>query len=112
LCTVAWMALIFFLSSFHDLRSPLPTLWDTLLRKSVHAGEYAVLYFFLWQALEKQKNRVLTTMLITLAYAMSDELHQGFVSGRHPAVLDVCIDFTGALLAAALLKPRSERGLS
>ena len=34
-------------------------------------------------------------------YAVTDELHQGFVGGRHPAVTDVCIDSSG--VAAGVL---------
>ena len=36
-------------------------------------------------------------------YAASDELHQGFVAGRHPSALDVAIDASGALLALVIV---------
>ena len=45
---------------------------------------------------------------LTVLYAVSDEIHQGFTAGRHPAAADVAIDAAGAvaLLAAAVLLPR------
>jgi VanZ family protein len=35
-------------------------------------------------------------------YALTDELHQGAVSGRHASPVDVAIDATGAVIAVAL----------
>lgn len=37
-----------------------------------------------------------------LLYAISDEVHQSFVSGRNAAVVDVMIDMTGVLFAVWL----------
>jgi len=34
-------------------------------------------------------------LAVAVLYAITDELHQGFVAGRHPAVVDVGIDATG-----------------
>ena len=41
--------------------------------------------------------------VLTVLYAASDELHQGFVAGRHPSAVDVAIDASGALLALVIL---------
>ena len=73
---VAWAALIFVLSSLHSLDSGLGA-WDEVLRKLAHATEYAVLGALLVRALE----RPLPAFALGLAYAVSDELHQHFVSG-------------------------------
>ena len=50
---------------------------------------------------------------LAVLYAASDELHPGFVAGRHPSALDVAIDAGGALLAlAAVGRIRSDRSRS
>ena len=36
-------------------------------------------------------------------YAISDELHQGFVGGRYPAVMDVCIDSSGVIVGVLIM---------
>jgi VanZ family protein len=40
-------------------------------------------------------------LLLTILYAMTDEVHQGGVTGRHLSGVDVGIDATGALIALA-----------
>ena len=37
-------------------------------------------------------------MVLTAAYAATDEFHQSFTSGRHSSPVDVAIDTVGALL--------------
>ena len=39
-----------------------------------------------------------------IAFACGDEYHQSFVGGRTPAVKDVCIDSTGALIGILLVQ--------
>ena len=75
---VAWAAVIFALSAVPDLGTGLGD-WDTVLRKGAHASEYAVLALLLYRAL----GRELPAFLIGFAYAVSDEIHQAFVTGRH-----------------------------
>ena len=40
-------------------------------------------------------------LVLTILYAISDELHQGLVAGRHASASDVVIDGIGAVLAVA-----------
>ena len=40
---------------------------------------------------------------LAVLHAASDELHQGFVAGRHPSAVDVAIDASGALHALLIL---------
>ena len=40
-------------------------------------------------------------MALAVLYAITDELHQGFVAGRHPSAVDVGIEAAGALIAVA-----------
>jgi len=90
---VAWAAVIFALSSIPHLGTGLGT-WDTILRKGAHVTEYAILGLLLMRAM----GRELPAFLLGIAYAITDEVHQHFVSGRHSSPLDVAIDSTGVLI--------------
>jgi VanZ family protein len=99
---LAVMALIFALSATPDLSSGLGT-WDTVLRKLAHITIFAVL----WLALARATcwRRPILATVIALLYAVSDELHQSFVEGRHGTPVDVAIDAFGigvAVLAWAV----------
>ena len=87
---VAWAAVIFALSSIPHLSSGLGT-WDYVLRKCAHVTEYAILGALLLRAL----GREVPAFLAALAYAVTDEVHQHFVRGRHPSPIDVAIDAVG-----------------
>jgi len=79
---------------------------DTVLRKLVHFGEYAVLCALWWRALRTKltgDRALLIAIAVTSAYAASDELHQSFVDGRHGTPVDWLIDTAGALTAAVLI---------
>lgn len=90
---VAWAVVIFAFSSVPSLSTELGT-WDTVLRKLAHLAEYAVLGALLCRAVRRPGLAVALAAL----YAVTDEIHQTFVEGRHGAPLDVAIDTTGALL--------------
>jgi VanZ family protein len=90
---VAWAALIFAFSSIPSLSSGLGT-WDTVLRKGAHLAEYAVLGALLVRAL----GRDAPALLAGVAYAVTDELHQHFVAGRHASPVDIGIDAIGVAL--------------
>lgn len=110
--SLAWMGLIFYLSSIPDLRSSLPGSWDLILRKFAHAGEYAVLYFLVRKTIasgraETAGERIwpdLMVLAISLMYAVSDEWHQSLVVGRSSSVVDVMIDAIGIVLSAAYIR--------
>ena len=87
---VAWAGLIFVLSSIPDLGTGLGT-WDLVLRKVAHAAEYAVLGFLLLRALGRES----VALVVGIAYAASDELHQHVVPGRQGSPLDVLLDSVG-----------------
>jgi VanZ family protein len=90
---VLWAAVIFALSSIPSLGTGLGT-WDLVLRKAAHMTEYAVLAFLLIRALGREASAVALGVL----YAVSDELHQSFVRGRHASPVDVAIDTVGLLI--------------
>ncbi|HET9325083.1 MAG TPA: VanZ family protein [Gaiellaceae bacterium] len=94
---VAWAAVIFVLSSIPGLGTGLGT-WDLVLRKLAHATEFAILAALLVRAVRDPRWAV----AIGVAYAITDEIHQSFVSGRHGAPLDVVIDSAGVAVGAFL----------
>jgi VanZ family protein len=70
----------------------------TTCRKLWHVAEYAILAVLWERALRPSPRAVSWALLATVAYAVLDELRQGLVPNREPAVLDVGIDAGGALL--------------
>jgi VanZ family protein len=96
---VLWAGLIFGLSSIPSLNSGLGT-WDEVLRKFAHVAEYTILGVLLLRAL----GRELLALLIGIAYAASDELHQHFVAGRHGSPVDTAIDAAGLLIGIVLAR--------
>jgi len=93
---LALMGVIFLLSAQPDLSSGLGA-WDLVLRKAAHMAEYGLLVLLWWRALRTRSPA--PAIAIALAYAVSDELHQSFVEGRHGSPLDVGIDAAGVALA-------------
>jgi VanZ family protein len=89
----AWAAVIFTLSSIPHLGTGLGT-WDTILRKGAHVTEYAILGLLLLRAVAREG----PAFLLGVAYAVTDEVHQHFVSGRHASPIDVAIDSAGILV--------------
>ena len=96
---LALMALIFVLSAQPNLSSGLGG-WDLILRKAAHMTEYGVLALLWWRALRTRSP--VPGMLVALAYSVTDEVHQTFVTGRHGAPVDVLIDGVGIALAVVL----------
>jgi hypothetical protein len=88
----AWAAVIFALSSVPSLDSGLG--WDFALRKVAHLTEYAVLGALLARALD----RAAPALVLGVAYAVTDEIHQHFVRGRNGNPVDVAIDALGVAL--------------
>jgi VanZ family protein len=114
-----WAAIIFFFSANPDpyrflpasWRSavPLPTLTNSsaaeLLGQLMHLLEYGVLAFLVYRALHRKNplpKIVLVVLILSMSYALSDEIHQLFVPGRTFQVIDLFIDLLGSLLGVYL----------
>jgi VanZ family protein len=73
-----------------------------IVRKTGHVVEYAVLAVLVWWALGGGARRtwqprfVAGALAIAVAYAITDEFHQSFVSTRQGSWPDVLIDAGGA----------------
>ena len=93
---LAVMAVIFALSATPDLSSGLGG-WDLLLRKLAHITVFGVLWLTLARAMRWR--RPVLAAVIAILYAISDEVHQSFVEGRHGSPVDVAIDTAGIALA-------------
>jgi VanZ family protein len=100
---VAYMALIFYLSSLHQ--APLP---QGMSDKAGHSLGYVGLGFLVTRAIAGGVPRRITlkqallAIVVTTAYGATDEYHQRFVAGRSAELADLYADGAGACAAAAL----------
>lgn len=103
---IVWAVLIFTLSSQQVLPSFELSVLDFIFKKTAHIGVYAVLYLLLFMAGKKTwpKNKDfdarlwLLPLALSLIYAISDELHQSTVPGRHATLRDISYDMLGVSL--------------
>jgi VanZ family protein len=103
---VAWAALIFALSAQPNLRFVPDQGSDFVIRKLGHMGVFGILALLVWSAVAQTsslRRPWAWALAITVLFAGTDELHQGLVAGRHPSIVDVAIDGTGALVALAVV---------
>jgi len=101
LITVAYMGLIYFLSSLSGDRLPGLTHGSD---KIIHACAYAVMSFLCFHSLSSsgiKRHCFLIVLLLTSIYAVSDEFHQYFVPGREASTGDLIADFIGAFIGSS-----------
>ena len=81
-------------------------LLSLLVRKAAHMGEYAVLAMLSARAFRRSgaKRPLLSALLLSAAYAASDEFHQAFVPERGPSPVDVAIDCAGAAIGLCCVR--------
>lgn len=124
---VVWMALIFYLShqpggesshlsggvlTFIHALIPMFDLHEnewihTFVRKGAHLGAYLILGALFMIALRSSyqttlRKRAFIAFISSFLYAISDEVHQLFVSGRSGQVTDVLIDSLGAAIGIGI----------
>jgi VanZ family protein len=103
---LAWMALIFVLSSVSGLRVSEDAGVDRPFRVLGHLSTYAVLAALVLYALGgRRRPRAVHAAIayaVTLAYGLSDEFHQSFVPNRTGRLDDVVTDAIGAAIGLAL----------
>lgn len=85
---------------------------QTVVRKSSHAIEYAILGLLFWRARRKsfsnssaawQWRDAGIAIVFCAFYAATDEFHQTFVAGRQGSPWDVLLDISGAVAGMILL---------
>jgi VanZ family protein len=128
LTTVAWAALVFYVSTeqfgpdfsqrlvaqvltlLHIAASPRTLdILDTLFRKGAHVTEYGMLAFLVYGSFGEQQpfrwrlRQAVWCIGIVGLYSLTDEFHQRFVSGRHASLVDCGIDVAGAAIAVGLI---------
>jgi VanZ family protein len=101
------MAAIFAFSSVPSEDMPSFGLIDLLVKKGGHALGYGLLALTYLHGLKGESSEIVprqlfVAWLLATLYSATDEFHQSFVPGRHPAVTDVIIDSVGAVLAVLL----------
>ena len=73
------------------------------VRKAAHVIEYTALCILLYLEFAGEAHAGWRAALITVLYAISDEIHQLFVPGRAGLIVDVLIDSIGAGLGLLLI---------
>ena len=77
--------------------------YQLFVRKGAHFVEYAILAFLVMNMLfifEVKSKTLLISAIICILYAVSDELHQYFVSERSGNVIDVMWDSSASLITS------------
>lgn len=97
------MMVIFWASHTPSTSLPNFGFWNTLVKKGGHALGYGLLALAYLRILAGRfKCAGWLALLLTLMYAISDEIHQYFTPGRNPSWMDVIVDLAGACLAVIL----------
>ena len=102
---IAYMAAIFLVSA-----NPSPPMPARVSDKALHLVAYFGLAALAFRAVSGgltapiSWRSTMTALVITIGYAITDELHQSFVPGRSADVYDVIADAAGAFLAPIALK--------
>lgn len=98
------MTIIFVLSSRQSINVSDTKAVNFSLFKTLHILEYAFLYFLLFRAFRKslkkqnQNKALIFAMIVSLLYAVSDEIHQSFTPTREPSIRDITFDAIGIYL--------------
>ena len=104
---ILMMSAIFAFSSIPSTEMPNFGLVDILVKKGGHALGYGLLALTYLRGLKGENSEAVSRQLfiawvLATLYSATDEIHQSFVPGRHPAVTDVIIDSVGAASALFL----------
>ena len=100
---VLMMAVIFAFSSRASAELPNFGNWDYYVKKGGHALGYGLLALVYWRGLGLERGKKWFAWGLAICYAITDEIHQSFVPGRHPSLVDVFLfDNLGAILGLIL----------
>ena len=94
---------------FPNVRDESLAVFHLLVRKAGHLTEYAILATLAARAFRTSSHDLLrrhwfwVSLLLAIAYALTDEFHQSFVPSRTASVYDSLIDSAGALIALIII---------
>lgn len=112
LLAALWGYLIFYLSDIPDLATNLPPKYDFILRKLAHSFVFLVLTYLVAASLDRSERHYLLFVIVAaITYALIDEIHQTFVSGRVGSGRDILIDSIGVYFGVWLYKIRPPKKL-
>jgi VanZ family protein len=93
-------------------------IFQLVVRKAGHVTEYAIFALLAAQAFRTSSRELLrnhwfwVSLLLVIAYALSDEFHQSFVPSRTASIYDCMIDSLGGLTTLVLLAIRKRGEIS
>ncbi len=99
------VAIVIFL--FSNIPINIESKHQNILSMVYHFGIFFMFTFFLSLALKSNKfdkKIIVIIILVSIIYAISDEIHQLFVLGRVADTQDVLVDMAGSLFALLTLK--------
>jgi len=104
-----WSSIIFYFSSIPHLKIEELGFLDFVLRKIAHITEYAILCILYIRAFRNttkfsSKKVYLLSIVLSIIYAITDEIHQSFVPGRSCNLFDLLFDTTGVVLGGIIYK--------
>lgn len=80
---------------------------EDVIRKIAHFSIYSLVGILLMALLStyniNEKNKIISTVTIGAIYAISDEIHQSFISGRSGQVSDVFLDSIGVTVGGLFI---------
>lgn len=107
---ILWMGIIFIFSSLPG--EQLPDIQFPNIDKIVHFVDYLILGVLLFRAfLNTQTDRkfakiVVLSIAIAVLYGLIDEMHQYFVPGRTPDIMDFTFDIAGSFAGVFIYSMR------
>lgn len=104
---LVWMAFIFLLSSRSTVPQT-PGVSSQIAAAAGHVVVYGILAILTARSLSHLTDRFTivagSAWALSVAYGISDEFHQSFVSGRYATVEDVLFDAAGAAIGMILYR--------
>lgn len=85
---------------------------DFTIRKLAHYSIYLLGGILIWGYINTfdiaTKKKIIITIIIGVAYATIDELHQYFIANRSANIIDVSIDSLGVITGVALMQIKAK----
>jgi VanZ family protein len=97
--SILLMLAIVAFSSIPSKEMPYFSWADLIVKKGGHMLGYGLLALSYSYGLRGNNKQWWLSWLLAVLFAITDEIHQSSVPGRHSSIVDVCIDSIGAGLA-------------